>query len=236
MGTLTSLVAATPTYELILPSNGKKITYRPFLVKEEKILLIASESKNEKEIYKAMQDVVSACTFGKVDMTEAALVDIEYIFVNIRTKSVGETSDPQIKCSSCEQPNQITINLSELNPNVGHDHTNKIKLTEDTILEMRCPTYSDIEKMQEKKTDTERLFTLVSLCVDKIHTPTQTFTSKEVGINDVTEFIESLTQSQFKKISEFFETMPQLVKEVKFNCKKCGHENKITLKGVADFF
>jgi len=235
MGTLTNLVAATPTYDLTLPSNGKKITYRPFLVKEEKILLIASESKNEKEIYKAMQDVVSACTFGKIDMAEAALVDIEYLFINIRTKSVGETSTPQIKCSSCQHPNQITINLSELNPNVSPNHTNKINLTEDTIIEMRCPTYSDIEKMQDKKTDTERMFTLIALCVDKIHTPTQTFTSKEVGLNDVAEFIESLTQIQFKKMSEFFETMPQLTKEVAFKCK-CGHEDKITLKGVADFF
>jgi hypothetical protein len=236
MGTLTNLVATTPTYELILPSNKKKITYRPFLVKEEKILLIASESKNEKEIYKAMQDVVAACTFGKINMTEAALVDIEYLFVNIRTKSVGETANPQIKCSACQHSNVVNVNLTELNPDFNPEHNSKINLNDSTIIEMRCPTYSDIEKMQEKKTDTEKMFTLVALCVDKIYTPEQTFTAKDVGVTDVTEFIESLSQSQFRKISSFFETMPQLTKEVSFKCSGCGHENTITLKGVADFF
>ena len=99
MGTLTGVIATTPTYELNLPSNGKKIDYRPFLVREEKILLIASESKNEKEIYRAMQDVVSACTFGKIEMSDSPMMDIEYLFTKIRSKSVGETAKPMIKCS-----------------------------------------------------------------------------------------------------------------------------------------
>jgi hypothetical protein len=236
MSTLSSVIATTPTYELTLPSNGKKIEFRPFLVKEEKILLIASESKNEKEMYRAMQDVVSSCTFGKVDMSESPMIDVEYLFTKIRSKSVGETAKPMIKCSKCQTMNEIVVNLEGIKATKDPSHKTKIDITKDVILEMRYPRFSDIEKIQATESETERLFLLMALCVDKIFTPNGTFVTKDLNTSEVIEFIEKLTQSQFKSISNFFETMPQLKEDIKYTCKKCNSDETITLKGAQDFF
>lgn len=235
MGTLTGIIATTPSYELILPSSGKKIEYRPFLVKEEKLLLIASESKNEKEIYRAMQDVVSACTFGKLVMTDAPMMDVEYLFTKIRSKSIGETAKPRIKCSKCEASNEVIVDLSAIEPTFNPDHKNKIEITKDVILEMRYPRFSDIEKIQDVKSEAQRLFRLMALCVEKIFTPKETFVTKDLEDGEVVDFIDNLTQSQFKQMSEFFETMPSLKTDVPYKCK-CGNDSVITLRGAQDFF
>lgn len=237
MGVLSGVIADTPTFELILPSNGKKVEYRPFLVKEEKILLVASESKNDKEIYRAMQDVVRACTFGKLDINDSAMVDIEYLFIKIRAKSVGETAKPQLKCSKCQVLNEISINIDALEPKRDPKHITKIDLVKDkVVVEMRHPRFSDIERMQGIESQTERMFMLMALCIEKIHTPETTFVTKELDINEVVDFLEKLTQNQFKTISTFFETMPQLTEEVNYKCKACAAEETVVLKGAQDFF
>jgi hypothetical protein len=235
MGTLTGIIAATPTHELILPSNGKKIIYRPFLVREEKILLIASESKNEKEMFRAMQDVVNACTFGKMAMSESPMMDIEYLFVKIRSKSVGETAKPMIKCSKCGVTNEVVVDLSLVEPTRNSNHKSTVEITKEVILDMRYPQFSDIEKIQETESEAQRLFRLMALCIDKIHTPKGTFTTKDLEETEVGEFLDNLTQSQFKELSGFFETMPQLRKEVEYKCK-CGNVDPVTLRGAQDFF
>ena len=236
MGTLSGVIAATPTHELTLPSNGKKIEYRPFLVKEEKILLIASESKNEQEMYRAMRDVVGACTFGKIDMTESPMMDIEYLFLKIRSKSVGETAKPTIKCSKCEKVNEVVVDLASLEPTKTPEHSNKIEISKDVILEMRYPRFLDIEKMQGMETETLRMFKMMASCIDKIYTPKGTFVTKDLEEGEVLDFLENFTQTQFKKVSDFFETMPQLKKEVQYACSKCGNNEVITLRGAQDFF
>ena len=235
MGTLTGVIATTPTYELNLPSNGKKIDYRPFLVREEKILLIASESKNEKEIYRAMQDVVSACTFGKIEMSDSPMMDIEYLFTKIRSKSVGETAKPMIKCSKCGVVNEVVVDLSTIEPTRSPDHKTSVEITKDVILDMRYPRFSDIEKIQDMESEAKRLFRLMALCIDKIHTPKGTFNTKELEETEVGEFLDNLTQVQFKHLSGFFETMPNLRKEVEYKCK-CGNDESVTLRGAQDFF
>jgi hypothetical protein len=236
MGTLSSVIATTPTYELTLPSNGKKIEYRPFLVKEEKILLIASESKNEQEMYRAMQDVVGSCTFGKMNMSESPMMDIEYLFLKIRSKSVGETTKPLMKCSKCGVSNEVVIDLASVEPVRDSKHSNRIEISKDLILEMRYPVYADIEKMQGIEKEADRLFRLMASCIEKIYTQKSTFVTKELDFTEVIEFLENLTQSQFKKLAEFFETMPQLKKDVQYQCKKCGNDETLTLRGAQDFF
>lgn len=236
MSNLSGLLTATQTYELALPSNGKKIEYRSFLVKEEKILLMASESKNEKEMYRAMQNVVGACTFGKVDMSESPVMDIEYLFVKIRSKSVGETSKPSIKCSKCDAHNEIVVDLVGLEPTIDPKHKNKIEISKDVILEMRYPRFSDVEKNQAIESETQRLFALMSVCIEKIYSPRGTIVTKDLDSSELVDFLDNLTQAQFKQISDFFETMPQLKKTIEYQCKKCNNNETITLRGAQDFF
>lgn len=229
-------VITTPTYELILPSTGKKIEYRPFLVKEEKILMMASESKNEKEIYRAMQDVVSACTLGNLKIEEASMLDIEYLFLKIRSKSVGESVKPMIKCKKCEASNEIAIDISSIEPTFNEEHKNKVEIAKDVILEMRHPRFIDIERLQNIKSEAERMFTMIRSCIEKIYTPKGTFVTKDLDENEVTEFLGNLTQSQFASIGKFFETMPVLKKDIEYHCNKCKNVEQMTLKGAQDFF
>lgn len=235
MGTLSSVIAATPTYEITLPSTGKKIEYRPFLVKEEKILLMASESKNESEIRRAMHDVVSACTFGKLDMENCPMIDIEYLFLKIRTKSVGETAKPVIKCPKCNKGNETVIDISNIEPIKKPNHSTKINLTKDVIVEMRYPQYRDIEEMNKKTVDSDKMFRLLGLCIDKVYTPSGTFVGKDLTEEDLNDFMDRLTQAQFKGLSDFFETMPQIQKTIQYTCS-CGNNEEITLRGMQDFF
>lgn len=236
MGNLTNLISTTPTYETVLPTSKQRVSYRPFLVKEEKILLIASESKNEKEISRAMNDVVSACTFGKVNMQESSIIDIEYLFLQIRSKSVGETTKPMVKCKKCNTTNEVQIDLTKIQPIVNPNHNSKIQLTDSVIVEMRYPKFSDIEKLQDAKTETQKIFLLMSLCIEKIYTKSGTFNSNDLEQNDVVDFIDNLTQLQFKKMTEFFESMPQMKYDVDYSCNKCGNQETLTLKGAQDFF
>lgn len=238
MGTLSSAILSTPKFELKLPSNGKKVEYRPFLVKEEKALLMASESSNEKDMYLAMRDVVSACTFGKVEVEKLPLIDIEYVFLKIRSKSVGETSTPKVKCSKCDAYNELSVNLNDIEPKRVESHTTKIRISDTVIVEMRYPCYSDIEAFSEEKEENEleRAFSLLTTSIDKIHTPTETFVASEVEKSEVDDFIGNLSQTQFKKLLEFFDTMPYLEKVVEYKCKKCNEAEKITLRSIRDFF
>jgi len=236
MSTLSNLIPTTPSYELTLPSNGNKIEYRPFLVKEEKVLLIASESKNEKEILRAVQDVVSACTFGKIDMSSAPMVDIEYLFLKIRSKSIGESAKPTLKCKKCSKLNTIEIKIDDIDPASDKTHNKKVEISKGVIIELRYPKFSDIEVIQKIESDTEKLVNMMALCIDKIHTTENTFNTKELSLKEVVDFIDNLTQLQFKTLSKFFETMPQISKHIDYTCKHCGSEESIHLRGIQDFF
>ena len=236
MSTLSKLIPTTPSYELTLPSNQMRIEYRPFLVREEKILLIASESKNEKEILRAMQDVVAACTFGKLDVSTAAMVDIEYLFLKIRSKSVGETAKPSVKCKKCGKVNSIEIAIDSIEPVSKDIHNKSIEISKNVIIEMRYPRITDIEKVQGVKSDAEKLLNVIAICIEKIHTTDNTFVAKDLDGKEILEFIDNLTQSQFKMLSKFFETMPQITKDVNYTCKHCGSEETVHLRGVQDFF
>ena len=238
MGSLSSALLSTPKYELKLPSNGKRVEYRPFLVKEEKALLIASESKSEKDMYLAMRDVVAACTFNKIEVENLPLIDVEYLFLKIRARSVGETATPRVACPNCNTFHDVSVNLNEIEAVRGEGHAQKINLSPSLIVEMRYPRYSDIEQISEAKdiSEMERAFETLAICVEKVHTPNETFVTAELSKDEVLEFIGNLTQSQFKKLMDFFETSPRLEKTVDYKCKKCNESHTITLRSIKDFF
>lgn len=223
-------------YELTLPSSKKTIEYRAFLVKEEKLLLMASESKNEKDMYKAMRDVVSACTFGNVDAEKAPLIDIEYVFLKVRSRSVGEKASPAIQCGSCKKTTQVEIDLSKVEPVAGEGHTPRIKIKDSVIVEMRYPQMKDLEEIQKVDGDFNKATSLVISCVDKIHTKEKVHHVSDYDRSEIEEFVYSMTSDQLKKLVGFMETMPKVKADVNFKCSSCGHEEVLSLNGVRDFF
>lgn len=231
---LSNVLASLPKHEVTLPASGMRVEYRPFLVKEEKILLMAAETKDENTINNAVRDVVLACTGGKVDTKILPIVDMEYMFLQLRSRSIGETTKPGLKCGKCEKVNEVTINLAEVKPITNKEHKNLIPLIGNISVQMRYPTIDNIDQMPDTS-DIEKTFVLLTKCIDRVFVGDTVYVSDEVGSEEVMNFVDQLTQEQFSKLVEFFNTMPRIEKEVSFKCS-CGHENKMTLKGISSFF
>ena len=224
---------ATPKHTLKLPSDGRSIKYRPFLVKEEKILLMAVESENEKEISNAVKNIIRNCIEGEdFDIDDLSTFDIEYLFLNLRSKSVGETVKLNFKCEECEEECLVGINLSEIEVERTEGHNSKIQLTDEIGIVMKYPTFSITDSPEVEKNPLE----MVNLCIDKIYDTKSVYNAKDSSKEELSEFIESLNQQQFQKIQGFFETMPKLRKEVKFKCSKCEKENAVVIERLQDFF
>ena len=232
---LSGILASVPKHQTILPISGKKIEYRPFIVKEEKILLMAAETKNEKTINSAVREVVLACTNNAVDVFKIPTTDMEYLFIQLRSHSVGETTKPNIKCTKCELPNECTVDLSKINIQTNPIHSKIIKLTEDINILMRYPTLNDVKEMGDEN-EVEKTIELLVHCIDKIYHGETIYNTEEMDFSEVRNFIDEMTQEQFKKIFNFIETMPRLEEKVSFKCVGCGEENNITLKGITSFF
>jgi hypothetical protein len=237
-------IIATPTYELILPSSGKKIKYRPFLVKEEKMLLLAMETKDSAQIQIASKTVIGDCTFGEVDVEKCPPFDLEYIMLQLRIKSVGEKVTPSFKCKNCETPNEVEVDLTKINVSGTKDHSNTVKLSDTMGVIMRYPVMSDdsnLEIASEEDEENvlknaERSLQLIASCIDAIYDGEKVYNTKNHTKEEVIEFIENLSQGMFQKIANFFQEMPSLKHDVKFVCTKCGEENNLTIRGVQDFF
>lgn len=229
---------AVPRYTLTVPSSGQQLEYRPFLVKEEKILLLANESKNEREQIRAMKQAIENCTFGKVDVNTLASFDVEYLFLKLRSKSVGETVEVGVKCGDCETNCPTTIDLSTVEVNFNPKFTNRIALTETIGVLMRYPNYEDMIKISEaqKKEDNNSVMDFVASCIDKIYDGQQIYNTADFTRQEVLNFLDELSQSSLKKIMSFFELMPALQKEIKVICKKCNKESEVMLKGAQSFF
>ena len=230
----------TPTYELEIPSTDEKIKFRPFLVKEEKILLMAMESNKNEEVIEAVKQIVSECTFNKLKIGTMPMFDIEYIFLQIRSKSVGEVSKLKILCPDDKKTYaNIEINLDEVQVQVGDDHTNKIELTDSMGMIMTYPTMDSFSKLginSELKAD--NMIDIMSACVLQIYEDggEKVYEAKDQTKKELTEFIESMNTSQFKKVQKFFDTMPKLKHEVTIKNPKTKKESKVTLTGLNDFF
>ena len=232
---------ATPVYELELPSTGDTIQYRPFLVKEEKVLVIALESEDTKQITNAIKNVIKNCIQTKgIKVETLPTFDIEYLFLNIRGKSVGEEIEVNITCPDdgvTQVP--ITINLDDIKVQKNEEHTNKIKLDDTIMMEMKYPSLEQFIKNNfdfEDGNAMEQSFDLISTCIDKIYTEDEVWATEDCTKKEIVEFLEQMNSSQFKEIEKFFESMPKLSHSIKVKNPKTKKENTVVIEGLAGFF
>jgi hypothetical protein len=232
---------ATPTYELELPSTGETIQYRPFLVKEEKLLVIALESEDNKQITTAIKTVIKNCILTKnIKVESLPTFDIEYLFLNIRGKSVGEELDVNIICpDDGETEVPVKINLDDIKVQRNDEHSNRIKLDDSIMMEMKYPSLDQFIKNNfdfDNKNAMDQSFELIGSCIDKIYTEDEVWATADVSKKELNEFLESMNSSQFKDIEKFFETMPKLSHTVKVTNPKTKVESEVVLEGLASFF
>ena len=232
---------ATPTYELELPSTGKTIQYRPFLVKEEKLLVLALESEDTKQITTAIKTVIKACIKTRGVKVEALpTFDIEYLFLNIRGKSVGEDLDVNVVCPDDKETEvKVNINLDDIKCIKNPDHINKIKLDDSLMMEMKYPSLDEFIKSNfdlEEKNQMDQSFDLIARCIDKIYSEEEVWASEDCTKKEMSDFLESMNSSQFKEIETFFETMPKLSHTIKVTNPNTKVESDVTLEGLASFF
>ena len=229
----------TPTYELEIPSTDTKISYRPFLVKEEKILMIAMESKDNAQIINAVQEIVSTCTFDKLDVGTMPMFDVEFIFLNIRAKSVGEVSKLKVLCPDDKKTYaNIEIDLTKVEVQVDEGHTNKIELTDDMGIILTYPSMKSFQDLGIQNINSKNMLDVVGACILQIYEEKgeKIYEGKDQTKKELTEFIENLNSKQFKNIQDFFSTMPRLKHDVMVKNPKTKKESKLTLTGLNDFF
>ena len=224
-----------PKYKLTIPSSKEKIFFRPFLVREEKALLIAFEGEEIDNIINAMKDIIRECTFGSVKPETLPLSDMCYLFLNIRAKSVGEVAEPALTCYACNETNTVEVDLTKLKVTKDKNHSNKIDFGENKGVVMKYPTLG-MKSVFTNQIHSPDNLKFAAECIDTVYDGDKVYKSTEYTIEELEEFITGLTHSQFDKILEFFETMPKLSHDVDFTCVKCGEENKMTLEGIRDFF
>ena len=229
----------TPTYELEIPSTDEKIKFRPFLVKEEKILMMAMESKSSADITQAVKDIVNECTFNKVDISNMPMFDVEYIFLQIRSKSVGEISKLKLLCPDDKKTYaDVDVNLNEVKVQVGDDHTNKIDLGNGMGMIMKYPTIDSFKESGIKDINPGNMLEVISTCILQIFEDEgkKVYDTKDQTKQEVIDWIEQLNSKQFKDVQNFFETMPKLKHDIKIKNPKTKKESTITLNGLNDFF
>ncbi len=232
---------ATPTYELELPSTGETVKYRPFLVKEEKVLVIALESEDNKQITNAIKAVLKSCILSKgIKVESLPTFDIEYLFLNIRGKSVGEDLDVNIICPDDNKTQvPVTISLDEIEVQKDDNHTNKIKLDDSIMMEMKYPSLDQFIKNNfdfNDKNAMDQSFDLIATCIDKIYTEEEVWAAADCTKKEMKDFLEQMNSNQFKEIEKFFETMPKLSHSVSVTNPNTKVKSEVVLEGLASFF
>lgn len=229
--TLSSINTA-PTYELTLPSNKKKLKYRPYNVGEQKNLLLAQLENNREATVTALKALLTNCTFQKFDVDNAPAFDIEYIMIQLRSKSAGEVVDVGVSCKGCEKVFPAQLNLEKVE--VRGEPQNKVKLTEELYLIMKYPNLDSSVSFDPENIDS--VFEQIAKCIDAIVYGEDIYDAKEQTAQELVKFVESLTEVQMNKVKGFFESIPFVVYEAEHNCSHCGHSNKVLLDNVSDFF
>ena len=232
---------ATPVYELELPSTGQTIEYRPFLVKEEKVLVIALESEDTKQITSAIKNVIKNCIRTKgVKVEDLPTFDIEYLFLNIRGKSVGEEIEVNVTCPDDGKTQvPVTINLDDIQVQKNEDHSNRIKVDDSIMMEMKYPSLDQFIKNNfdfDDKNAMDQSFELIATCIDKVFTEDEVWAVEDCSKKEIVDFLEQMNSSQFKEIEKFFETMPKLSHSIKVKNPKTKKENEVVIEGLAGFF
>ena len=233
----------TPTYELVLPSSGKKIKYRPFLVREEKILIMALETEDQKQITRAVIDILSSCIITKgIKLDKLATFDIEYLFLNVRSKSVGEQIEVNVTCPDDEKTSvPITIDIDSIKIEKNKNHRNTIKLDDSLSLKLRYPSMeqfvnTNFESAEESGNEIKTTLDMIISCIDNIFNDEESWPASESTKKELGEFLDQLNTKQFKMIEDFFATMPKLTHTLKVKNPKTNVESTVKLEGLASFF
>ena len=239
---------STPTYELTIPSSGEKVSYRPFLVKEEKTLLMAMESKDTKAMTKAMEDIIFSCTEGSVKIKDLAPFDLEYFFLQLRGRSIGEIIEvksprPPNFTNCCKEAEEedicnLSINIDDIKVDTSKIKPSDIEITKDIGIKMKFPQMDTVQKynIEGDTIKSEDVFKLITDCVDYIWDGDDIFKAKDHSKKELNDFIDSLSSGQFEKIKDFFESMPRLEHDVDWKCPRCGKSKTLVLTGVDSFF
>lgn len=232
--------STTPVYELELPSTQKKIKYRPFLVKEEKVLILALESEDMKQITESVKNVLSSCIMTRgVKVDELSTFDIEYLFLNLRGKSVGEIIDVIVTCpDDGETTVNVKINIDDIKVQSNPEHSRDIKLDDELTLRMKYPSLNEFVKNNFANGDVgmDQGFEIIANCIEQVYTEEESWNSSDCTKKELLEFVENLTTSQFSKVEQFFLSMPKLTHKIQVKNPNTGVENEIILEGLASFF
>ena len=225
-----------PIYELELPSTGEKIKYRPFLVKEQKTLMIANESEDDKQIQNALASIVSECTFGAIDPHEVPMFDIEFLFLRIRGKSVGETVTLNVLCPDDEKTRvEVKVNLEDIQVQLTATHTNEVLINDDIKVFMRYPTLNDMTDVAGTS-DVEDIFTMVKRCINEVHDGENIYHKVDMSDKELDEFVLNLPSKIFEQLGEFFETMPKVLHVMKVKNPKTKKTGEVVIEGIQSFF
>ena len=225
----------SPTYETELPSTGKKIKYRPFLVKEQKILMMAQESDKQDEMMASIGQLINTCTFGEIDAPNSPIFDIEYIFLKIRGKSVGEKVKIMVTCPDDGKTKvPVNVNLEDINVQMTIGHTNELKISDNIKMVMKYPVLSDVAN-NTKNNPTEQVFNIMEQCVHEVHDGDKIYSKVDITNKDIQDFVDSFNTEQFKTVTEFFESMPKLRHVVNVTNPNTKVKNEITIEGLDSF-
>ena len=225
-------------YKTVIPSLGKEVEYRPYLVKEEKILMIALESNDQKQILTAIKDVIKSCLYDdSININALAMFDIESLFLKLRSKSVGETTEVKAKCEKCEHEHLQEINFDDIKLPEVVQKINTIELTDEVGLTLKYPSVGDIEKHESDKMDSiEGLMEVIVDSIESIYDADNVYSAKDETRKSLKDFVDSLNSDQFSKLTKFFESVPALSYNLNFECSNCGHKNEVELRGLQNFF
>lgn len=224
-------------YKTIVPSLGKEVEYRPYLVKEEKILMIAMESQDQQQILGAIKDVISSCVYDDLNVNQLTMFDLEALFLKLRSKSVGESTEVKAKCEECDHEHKELIRFDDIKMPVMDSGNTTIKLTAEVGLTLSYPKVGDIGKHQSDKLESlDGIMEVLIDCIESIYDADNVYPARDSKREELKDFIDSLNSDQFTKLTSYFETIPALKYELEYKCEECGHDNKIVLSGLQSFF
>jgi hypothetical protein len=235
-----------PIYELTLISTGKKIRFRPFLVKEQKLLLMVSQDEDNKETINIVKQILKNCIIDEINVDDLPTFDLEFLFLNLRARSVNEVVELKYRCnnfikdekgedSQCGSLEKFEVKLLDIKPIKGENHNNKIQLSEKMGVVMKYPTFEMVTKLNGKSEE-EILMELLIECIDYVYDEDNIYKTKDLPKEEVIEFVDSMQQKDLEKIQEFFETAPKIKHVIDFGCKKCGYKEEIAVEGLQSFF
>jgi hypothetical protein len=224
-----------PTFTMKLPFSQREIKYRPYVVKEEKLLIMANESENVDDTLNALGDIINACTFGEINIEKDAMFDVQQAFLNIRGKSISESMEFYSVCGNCSHKTPTVISTTDFKLKTTPGHTNKIVLDENFSVLMKYPTFRHFISLYVTEEE-NAIYDVIAQCIDTIYTDDEVFTNTPETVKDMRDFVDNLTVQQLEKLESFFVTMPVLQHDIVYTCEKCSHRNTLILNGVTNFF